>query len=109
MASKYSYLFSKKAMQDLNEILQYITETLCSPKAAQNLGRKIFQKIDTICTFPELGALTGNEFLAHQSVRRLFVDNYTIFYKVQKENQRIYIVRILYSKRNLDEIMRTLL
>ena len=53
MESKYSYRFTEKAEQDFDEILHYISYDLANPIAAQNLGKKIFDKIDTVRSFPE--------------------------------------------------------
>ena len=64
MEYKYSYRFTEKAEQDLDEILHYISVDLVNPTAAQNLGRKIFEKIDMVRIFPESGAPIDNEFLS---------------------------------------------
>ena len=102
MESKYSYRFTKKAEQDLDEILNYISVDLVNPAAAQNLGRKIFEKIDMIRMFSDSGAPVDNEFLADKTVRKLSVDNYVIYYKTYYEEKVISIIRIVYGKRNLD-------
>ena len=109
MAFKYSYYFSEKEEQDFNEILQYITFELCNPKAAQRLGKKIFEKIDIIRSFPELGPIADNENFIDNSIRKVSIDNYILFYKIHKSKQTIFILRILYSKRNIHEIMKILL
>ena len=108
MESKYSYRFTKKAEQDLDEILNYISVDLVNPAAAQNLGRKIFEKIDMIRMFSASGAPVDNEFLADKTVRKLSVDNYVIYYKTYYEEKVISIIRIVYGKRNLDEILKTM-
>lgn len=108
MESKYSYRFTKKAEQDLDEILDYISVDLVNPAAAQNLGRKIFEKIDMIRMFSDSGAPVDNEFLADKTVRKLSVDNYVIYYKTYYEEKAISIIRIVYGKRNLDEILKTM-
>ena len=108
MECKYSYRFTEKAEQDLDEILRYISVDLVNPTAAQNLGRKIFEKIDVVCVFPESGAPVDNEFLADKTIRKLSVDNYVIYYKAHYEEKAISIVRIVYAKRNLDEILKTM-
>ena len=46
MEYNYSYRFTEKAEQDFDEILRYISVDLANPIAAQNLGRKIFEKIN---------------------------------------------------------------
>ena len=108
MECKYSYRFTGKAEQDLDEILHYISIDLSNPGAAQNLGRKIFDAIDAVRAFPDSGAPVNNEFLSDKSVRRLLVENYIIYYKAHYDEKIISILRIVYGKRNLDEILRTM-
>ncbi len=45
MECKYSYRFTEKAEQDFDDILRYISNDLANPIGAQNLGRKIFEKL----------------------------------------------------------------
>ena len=108
MAYNFSYRFTEKAEQDLDEILRYISVDLVNPTAAQNLGRKVFEKIDMVRVYPESGAPVDNEFLADKTVRKLSVDNYVIYYKAHYEEKIISIIRIVYGKRNLDEILKTM-
>ena len=106
MDCKYSYRFTRKAEKDLDDILQYISIELANPLAAQKLGRNIFEKIDTICIFPETGAPVDNEFLADKLVRKLPVDNYILYYKTDYDEKVIFVLRIVYGKRNLDEVLK---
>ena len=108
MAYNFSYRFTEKAEQDLDEILRYISVDLVNPTAAQNLGKKVFEKIDMVRVYPESGTPVDNEFLADKKVRKLSVDNYVIYYKAHYEEKMISIIRIIYGKRNLDEILKTL-
>ena len=62
MECKYSYRFTEKAVQDLDEILHYIAVDLANPTAAQNLGRKLFELIDMGRIFPDSGAPVDNDF-----------------------------------------------
>lgn len=106
MASKFLYKFAELAEQDLDDILDYIAEELNNRTAAVNLGRKIFESIDMLCLYPETGLLVDNEYLVDRLVRRMLVDNYIIFYKPIAEEKTIYILRIVYGYRNLDNIVR---
>ena len=108
MECKYSYRFTEKAEQDFDEILRYISVDLVNPTAAQNLGRKVFEKIDMVRTFPDSGAPIDNEFLVDKTVRKLSVDRYVIYYKAHYHERIISILRIVYGKRNLDEILKTM-
>lgn len=106
MAFEYSYRFTKRAEQDLDVILHYIAVDLDNPLAAKSLFNKMFQIIDSATVFPESGAVIDNEFVVDKTVRKLLVDNYVIYYKALHEEKTICIVRIVYGKRNLDEILR---
>lgn len=108
MECKYSYRFTEKAEQDFDEILRYISLDLANPAAAQNLGRKMFEQIDMVRAFPDSGAPVDNEFLSDKTVRKLSVDNYIIYYKAHYEEKIISVIRIVYGKRNLDEILKTM-
>ena len=106
MAFEYDYRFTEKAEADLTESLRQITADLSNPLAAQELGRRIFDSIDNIRNFPQSGLIVENSFLTDKTVRRLVVDNYILYYKPNDSEKIIYIVRIVYGKRNLDEICR---
>lgn len=108
MEYKYSYRFSERAEQDFDEILRYISIDLANPAAAQKLGRKMFEQIDMVRAFPKPVAPVDNEFLSDKAVRKLLVDNYVIYYKAHYDEKIISIIRIVYGKRNLDEISKTI-
>lgn len=108
MACEYSYRFAQSAERDLDEILRYISIDLANPVAAQGFGRKVFEKIDMIRTFPDSCELVDNEFLSDKAVRKLLVDNYVLYYKADYSERTIVIIRIVYGKRNLDEVLKTI-
>ena len=108
MECKYSYRFTEKAEQDFDEILRYISVDLANPTATQNLGRKIFEQINVVRSFPDSGAPVDNEFLSDKSVRKLLVDNYILYYKAHYDEKIIFIIRIVYGKRNLDDILKSM-
>ena len=49
-----------------------------------------------------------NEFLQIENVRKKLVGNYIMYYLLDIEENIIYILRIVYGKRNLDEILKKL-
>lgn len=106
MAVNYSFKFTDKAEEDLNGILQYISDDLSNPTAASVLAQKIFECIDNVKTFPESGLLVDNEFLTDKTIRRVLVDNYSIYYKADDNKKLIYIVRLVYSKRDMSELFK---
>lgn len=104
----FKYRFTEKAGRELEKILEYISEDLCNPSAATAFAKKVFENIDTLCAFPDRGALVENEFVADKSVRRLVIDNYLLYYKSDESAKRVDILRIVYGKMNLETIYREL-
>lgn len=106
MDSKYSYRFTEQAINDFEEILDYLYVNLENPIAAKNLQKKIFERIDLLRVFPDSGSSVNNEFLSDKTVRKVVVNNDIIYSKVHHDDEMITIVRIIYGKRNLDEILK---
>ena len=101
----YNYKFAAIAEKDLDGILEYVSAQLHNPTAAQKLAYKVFEAIDNVCHFPDAGVLLDNEYVSDNAVRRLFIDNYILYYKPVRAEKTIYIVRIVYGYRKQDDVL----
>ncbi len=108
MASKFGYRLTKKAESDLDGILAYITVELANPQAASDFFNNLQNNIEEVREFPESGLLVQNEFLQTENVRKKLVGNYIMYYLLNMEEKIIYILRIVYGKRNMNEILKEL-
>lgn len=99
---KYNVEYSKESNQDLIEIKQYIKYNLQEPEIAQNLISKIRSKINSLKDNPEIYSVITDS-IGKLEIRKLIVDNYIVFYKI--ENEVIQIVRIMYGRRNWLELL----
>ncbi len=106
MRSEYSYQLTQKAEADLDEIISYISMELSNPQAATAFLGKLQKAIDEVRLIPEGGSLVMNEFLSMENIRKKIVGNYIMYYQPDGNADMIYILRILYARRNLDEILR---
>jgi toxin-antitoxin system, toxin component, relE family len=106
MNSRFPYRFSKKAEADLDEILSYISIELSNPDAASGFIKDLQTVIDSICAIPKIGRIVENEFLPDREVRKSLVGNYILYYLPDTNEKIIYILRILYGRRSLDELVR---
>ena len=106
MTSNYQYHFTKKAEADLDEILSYISIELSNPEAAASFLKDLLAVIASICSVPKIGSIVENEFLPDKEIRKSLVGNYVLYYLPDTEEKSIYILRILYGRRNLDELVR---
>lgn len=108
MEFKYSYKFTEKAEKNLDEILAYIKEELFNPSAASAFLKKVFENIDNIRNFPLSGMIVENDFLLNKEIRRIVLNNYIIYYLTNEKTREITIIRIVYGKRNLEDIYRAI-
>lgn len=108
MVSKFGYRLTKRAESDLDEIVSYIAVELENPQAASNFVNKLQANIEEARVFPESGSLVHNEFLQVENIRKKLIRNYIMYYLPNRKEKMIYILRIVYSKRNMDEILKKL-
>ena len=107
MASR-SFFITSKAQADIDETLEYISTVLSNPFAAKALLVSIEKKINNILAFPLSYPSIDNLFVKKQNVRKVVIKSYILYYLYDEENDSVYILRLLYGKRNLDEIIKEL-
>ena len=108
MASKFRYQLTKRAESDLDGIVSYIAVELANPQIECDFVDKLQDNIEGARAFPESGSPVYNEFLQGENVRKKLVGNYIMYYFLDMGEKIIYILRIVYGKRNMDEILKTL-
>ena len=108
MASEWSCLLTQKAEADFDSIIGYIAVELANPKAASDFADKLQMAIDETRSFPESGSLIVNEYLPDTRIRRKMVGNYIMYYLPSPAKKMVYVLRIVYSRRTVDEIFRYL-
>ena len=96
-------LFSPEALNELEEIKSYIQDDLENDIAAANTLKKIFDRILELESFPKMGALLNSVTNTDNSYRYLLCNNYTAFYRIEKDS--VYIVRVLYGRRDYLRIL----
>lgn len=93
MQSKIEY--SPKAMQDLDEIWDYVENELCNPSAAQNTVDGIMNKIEDFAMFPESGAKLEFDNGLESGYRFVAFRNYLAFYRLRPDNV-VYVDCVIY-------------
>ena len=99
-------IFTETAKNDLNGIMEYITIKLCNYTAANNLFNNIIKSLDTIALYPLSYPLVENDYIRNKYTRKVVINNYNLYYVV--EDNIIKIIRIIYNKRDLSEIINNL-
>ena len=92
------------ALDDLKNIIRYITHELEAPQAAENLIFKIDKEVQKLRQNPFRCHIYFSPERLKYEYRILHVNNYSLFYVVEKE--KIEIHRVIYSKRNIPQILK---
>ena len=108
MAADYSSSFTDIAVADLRETLNYISENLRNPIAAQSFLQKMETSISAIRTFPLSGSPVDNPYVRRNDIRKTMVGNYVLYYLPDHLKHEIVILRIIFGQRDRDQIEENL-
>jgi plasmid stabilization system protein ParE len=100
----YDYCFTGIAEQDVDDIFHYIAIELDNPIAASAFMKRLEKAIDEITSFPKCGSPLDNEYVSVKDIRKLPLSNYLLYYRFDEASQKVVILRILYGKRDLQQI-----
>ena len=103
------YNITEKAETDIDEVIEYISVSLCNPQAANDLLDEIEKAIGNALTFPEMYQLLDNELASREDLRKIHVGNYVLVYSYDQNNAIITILRFVFGRRNLERLLSELL
>lgn len=99
-------VFTEPAEYDLLDVEYYIFVGLCNPQAAQRISDGILDAAGRLAEYPEGHPLVDDELLRRIGLRMTYFDNYNIFYYYDRENDVVYIIRVLYNKADWQNILK---
>lgn len=109
MASdRYNYVLTESAEADIDEVFDYIAGELVNPDAASAFADELEEKLEEICKTPKAGRPVHNPYLKRDDVRRVLVKNYIAYYLIDEEKANIVVLRVVYSRRDQDRILKTI-
>jgi len=100
----FQVCYSPEAEDDLNAVYSYIAFSLHAKIAAEAQTNRIRDEIRSLSIMPERYERAAWEPWHSRGVRKLPVDNFVIFYLVNKEESCVDILRIFYGGRDIEEI-----
>ena len=102
MNPKYQVAWAKVAENDLKEIIEFISTE--SPYNALKILNKIKEKASSLYTLPERGRVVPE--LQDQGIsqyRELIIPPWRLIYRIDR--REIYILSIIDSRRNVEDIL----
>lgn len=100
---KFAVKFSPTALNDLDEIYDYIANALKNPDATDNTINKILDKTDLLANNPEMGTRLFFDNDLFSGYRYLVSDNYLAFYRISANS--VFVDRVIYGKRDFMKLL----
>jgi addiction module RelE/StbE family toxin len=85
-----------KAEEDLKGIYDYIKITLKNKSAADKLKEKFIEAFIKLKDFPQKGT-------TYKIYKKIYINNYTVFYQIDNTKKLILVYRILYRRMNIEK------
>jgi len=96
----YEIEYTEKSLGDLREIAQYLAEH--SRDASFIVVGEIRDMIKALATAPKIGPV----YEKRPRLRRVVAGKHLVFYEVDVDKERISIVRILHSARDVNHALK---
>ena len=96
----YKLRISKDANADINDIVSYMSLELKSAQAADAFLDDVEASYRRLVENPFIYAKCDDHLLERRGYRKIVIKNYLVLFRIDEENQMVYIVRIVYGGRS---------
>lgn len=98
----YEVITTEQANADLRKIYEYIAFELLSPENAAGQLDRLEENIIGLEQFPEKYRAYDKEPWHSRGMRVMPVDNYLVFYILDKDAGLVTVIRVMYEGRDVD-------
>lgn len=102
---QYTVIITPYAETALNELDDYITYELYAPETAIRYVDYIKSAILSLYTSPKRHPIMNDEPWHSREVRRMNIKNFAVFYFVDDKNDEVYVLDVIYQKRDIQSIL----
>ena len=104
MAKQYIVQITDEALQDMENLYNHIALKLLAPENAIGQYNRIAEEILKLDSFPERFKIIDIDLGYAGELRRMFVDNYSVFYVI-KDNC-VIVTDVLYSASDISKRLK---
>lgn len=102
---EYKVFVTERAKSDLAEVYSYISTELQSAATADNVIDSLQRAVKDLSIMPNRYHRYMEEPWFSEGVRYFSVRNFSVFYTVDEDEQRVFVVHVIYSKRDFPQIL----
>lgn len=103
--SSYTLEYLPLARNDMTDIVRYVSHNLSNPSAATRLAEKLVGSADKMLAFPYSNPVYIPIKPLGKEYRRIFVDNYIMFYWIDESKKTVTASRVLYCRRDYENLL----
>lgn len=101
---RYVVEITDEALADMEQLYNHIAYVLQAPENAMDQYNRIADAILTLDTLAERIHIMESEPERRRGMRRLLVDNYSVFYVIQRD--KVIVTDVLYSASDIESRLR---
>lgn len=101
---RYTVEITNEALADMDQLYNHIAYVLQAPENAIDQYNRIADAILTLDTLAERIRIMESEPERSKEMRRLLVDNYSVFYVIQRD--KVIVTDVLYSASDIENRLK---
>lgn len=101
---QYVVEITDEALADMEQLYNHIAYVLLAPENAMEQYNRIADEILKLEVFPERFRIMDSEPEHSKRIRRMLVDNYSVFYIVKED--KVIVTDVLYSASDIEERLK---
>lgn len=102
--TEYSVMYSHAAKNDIIQIYEYIAYTLLSEPTAKKYTVRIRNSIRSLKIMPLRNPQSKNKLWKGLDLRKMLVENFIVYYSVNKAEKTVIVMRIIYGGRDINSL-----
>lgn len=101
----YTIEYLTIARRDMVDIAKYIGVKLANPDAAERLAEKMIESAENLRDMPYKCPIYIPVKPLKYEYRKLIVQNYIMFYRIDEDKKLVTIARVVYSGRDYEKLL----
>lgn len=103
---EYQVKLTDYAVEQMQNIVRYISKVLQSPDTAQRWMEKIKLEISSLRTMPNRYPLTFEEPWHSEGVHKMPVENFLVYYWINEPQKTVWVTVVVYGRRDQIQALR---
>ena len=97
---RYEVKLTTQAIEQIQEIVQYISKILFVPETAQKWLDSLQCEIRKLDSMPSRYPLTAEEPWRTKGIRKMPFKNFLVYYLIDEDKNSVWVTAVIYGRRN---------